>query len=206
MAATDSSDVGIIQSSQDDMSSKVELTIHHQFPGIELVSPLYASDDATCYLLPDQKVDVGSMTQAGFNIDSGRLNSRGILMYRLKRKNIDQSNEDIMSNEDEVTCIQLIVIWEVYRSGEIHASAFLIEHDKSRIWDRDRLMKLAWRYELFDIQYSPLGETCLMSDNTVLMMSVTLALEKECYKLRVTLYETTANDSTRKPWYIDIDK
>jgi hypothetical protein len=65
----DTGNIATIQSSQDDTSPKVMLILHHQFPGIELTSPVYAARRATCYLIPDQSVDVGSTTQAGFNID-----------------------------------------------------------------------------------------------------------------------------------------
>jgi LAS superfamily LD-carboxypeptidase LdcB len=61
----DSNDTDAIQSSQNDASSKVKLIIHNQFPGTELVSPLYYSDGVTCCLSPDQKVDIGSTTQVG---------------------------------------------------------------------------------------------------------------------------------------------
>jgi hypothetical protein len=42
MTSTDGSDTDTTQSSQNDTPSKVKLMIHHQFPGIELVSPIYA--------------------------------------------------------------------------------------------------------------------------------------------------------------------
>jgi hypothetical protein len=61
--------VDTVQSHQNDASSKVNLMMHHQFPGIELASLLYYSNGATCCLLPDQCVDVDSMMQTDFNID-----------------------------------------------------------------------------------------------------------------------------------------
>jgi hypothetical protein len=69
MESTDSSVVNIVQPRQDDAPSKVELTIHYQFYGIELVSPVYVGDVVACYLSPDQRVNAGSTTRASFNID-----------------------------------------------------------------------------------------------------------------------------------------
>jgi hypothetical protein len=45
-------------------ASKIELMIHHQFAGIELVSPVYASHNARCSLQPEQRVSDGSIMQS----------------------------------------------------------------------------------------------------------------------------------------------
>jgi hypothetical protein len=105
-----SCNVGVIQPYQSDAPSRSELVIHHQFPGVELVSPVYAFDGAKCYLPPDQRVDAGSTTQVGFNVDLVQEEAEGALMYKLKKKNIDQSNEETMSSEEAV-CIQLVMVW-----------------------------------------------------------------------------------------------
>jgi hypothetical protein len=88
MVAT--SDTGAISERLVDTTSKVELIIHPQFPGIELVSPVYYSDGAICYPSPDQKVDAGFTTQTSFNIDPDGDESIGALMCKLQRMNIDQ--------------------------------------------------------------------------------------------------------------------
>jgi hypothetical protein len=76
--------------------------IHHQFPGIELASPVYASNFTTYYLSPDQIVDADSTMQAGFNIDPTQDESIAILMYKLQRKNIDQFDEKVIFNGDDM--------------------------------------------------------------------------------------------------------
>jgi hypothetical protein len=205
MTSAYTSDAGIIQPCQNDAPSKVKLVIHHQFPGIGLVSPVYAGEFAMCYPSPDQRVVVGSAMQAGFDIDPAREESIGVLMYKLQRKNIDEFNEDGTSSE-ETTYIQLVIIWKVYKSGRFYVYSFLLEHDKDCVLDRDNLMKLAKCYKLANIQYCPVEETWLMHDNTVLMTSVSVTREEECFKLEIALSETSIKDDTWRPQCIDLNR
>jgi hypothetical protein len=203
---TDSNDADIVQSSQNNAPLKVKLIIHHQFPGVELTLPVYACENATCHLSPDQSLDVGSMMQAGFSIGPTQDKSIGALICKLQRKNIDQSNEEVISNEEEETCIQLAIIWEVDSSKEFQIALFLIEHDKDRVWDRDGLMELVKWFALLNIQHSPIENTYLMHDNTVLMMRVNVACEEEYYKLEIILSEGSLNKDTRRSWYIGLNR
>jgi hypothetical protein len=109
MESTVISSAGIIQPHQDDVPSKVKLIIHHQFPGVELTSPVYAGDGVTCYQSLDQRLDVSSTTQVSLNIDSTQDESIGILMYKLQSKNTEQMDKD------EATYIQLIIVWKVHK-------------------------------------------------------------------------------------------
>jgi hypothetical protein len=198
-------DVDTIQPRQNDTPSKVKLIIHHQFPGIELISSLCYSDGAVCHSSPDQRVDVGSTTQTGFNIDTVQNKSIGVLMYNLHKKNTVQSNEKAISSE-ETTCIQLVVIWEVNRSKEFYVVSHLIEHDKSLVWNRDRLMKLAERYNAHHIQHDSIEDTWIIHDYTVLMTRVNVVCEEECYKLEMTISEASIRDDTQIPRYTGMDK
>jgi hypothetical protein len=126
-------------------------------------------------------------------------------MYRLQRKNVDQSNEEDISSEEEATCIQLVMIWEIDSPKEFHVDSYLIEHDKGHVWNGDRLMKLASKYELVDIRHSLIEDTYLMHDNTVLMTSWNTTHEEERYKLEMTISEASIKDDSRRPWYIDVD-
>jgi hypothetical protein len=159
MASIHASDVDTIQLHQNNVPSKVKLIIHHQFPGIKLVSPVHAGGGVTFYLLPDQNVDVGATTQAGFNIHPGREVSTGVLLYNLERKN--------GFNEDEETCIQLFMILNVYNSGEFYMISDLIEANRDHVWDEDGLMGLTDCYWPFYTEYGAIEETYLMHDSTV---------------------------------------
>jgi hypothetical protein len=201
----DTGDVDIIQLHKNDTLSKAKLMIHHQFPGVVLVSPLYYSDNEAYHLSLDQRVDVGSTIQADFNIDFAQDESIGALMYKLQRKNTDQSDEDNIFNEEE-TCIQFFIVWKVNSSKEFYVVSFLIEHDKDRVWNRDGLMKLAERCKQFNMQHGLIEDTWLMRGNTVLMTRMNVTCEEECYKLKVIISETNIKDDTQKPLYIDVDR
>jgi hypothetical protein len=188
-----------------DSPLEVKLMIHHQFPGIELVSPSYGSSvGAKCHLSPAQRVVAGSTTQVGYHIDLTRGKAIGILMYELK--GTKQFNKNTISSEDEARRIQLFMIWKVNSSKEFLAVSDLIEHDKSRVWNGDELTKLANRYTLRDIQHVPIEVTYLMRDNTVLMTRVNVTREKECYKLEMTISEGNIKEDTEIPWYYGIDR
>jgi hypothetical protein len=180
-----------IQSHEYYTPPKLRLIIHHQFPGVELVSPIYAGYGSSCYLPPDQKVDFGFTTQAGFNIGSSRRGSVGALLYKLQRKNNDQSSEKAVSSEEEATCIQLAVIWKVGYLGRSYLFPHLIEHDKGHVWD---------------IQYALTEETWLMRDHTALMARVNTTCKEGYYELKMIISEGSTKDDTWRPWYIDMNE
>jgi hypothetical protein len=185
---------------------RVRLVIHHQFPGIELVSPTYVGNGVICCRPPDQRVDVGFTTQADFKINFSRGNPIDILMYEIKRKSTKRFNRNTTSSEDETTCTQLFIAWELKNSIEFCAFSSLIEHDKGCIWDGDNLMKLADWYNLTNIQYSPIEMTYLIYDNTVLMTKIDASYEEGCYKLEMTISEGSIKYNTQRPRYIDVER
>jgi hypothetical protein len=202
---TDSSDTDTIQPLQNGALSEVKLIIHNQFPGIELTSPIYAGRHVTCCLLPDQSINVDSTIQADFNIDITQHMPTGVLMYKLQRKNTDQSNEDGISNQNEASCVQFVITWIVKNSKGFFADSYLFEHNEGCVLDRDKMLELNEYYELTNIQYGTIEETWLMHDNTVLMTSLNVTRE-ECYKLEMTISEGSIKDDTQRPHYIDMDK
>jgi hypothetical protein len=128
-------------------------------------------------------------------------------MYKLQRKNIDQSNEEFIFNEDETTCIQLIMIWKVNNSSKkFWVTSRLIEHDKDRDWCREGSMKLVKHYKLTNIQHGPIEETYLMHDNIVLIKRVNVIREGEYYKLEMIISEGNIKDNTQRIQYIDMDR
>jgi hypothetical protein len=186
--------------------SEVKLIIYHQLPGIELISPAYAGIGTKCYLSPDQNVDVGFIAEASFNIDFTQEEYIGVLMYKLQKKHTNQSNENAISNENEVTYIQLVITWKGYKYGKPYVYSFLIEHDKECVWSGDRLVKLATQNKLFNIKHASIKETWLIHDNTVLMTNLNVIREEEYYELEMTISETSIKYDTRRPWYIGLDR
>jgi hypothetical protein len=173
--------------------------IHHQFPDIELVSPIYANRFARCDLRPGQNVNAGSVMQTCIKFNPKRNNPIGILMYKLKRKNTDKSNE-------EATCIQLVMIWRVNKSKSFNAASLLIGHDKFQTWNRHKLMKLTEVvYKPYDIQQCPVEETSLLHNNMVLSTRVNITREEKCCKLEVAIDETSGEGDTLRPPCLDVD-
>jgi hypothetical protein len=206
MSSIRTSNFGIIPSLWNGASSKVKLAIHNQFSGIELTSPVYEGDSITCYLLPDQRVDAGSTMQVGFSIHPARLESIGIFMCKLQKKNSGQSNDDITFSEEEAIYTRLVLVWKIYKLGKFHVFSELIEHDKDRVWDKDSMMKLAERYKLYDVQHSPVEHTWLIHDSAELTTSLNVTRKEEYYELEMTISEGNTNDGNWKPRYIDLNR
>jgi hypothetical protein len=194
------SEADSIYSVQNDPPSEVKLMIHNQFPGIELVSPIYAGEGVTCYLSPDQSVNTGSTMQAYFSVDPEQDESINALMCRLKRSDIAELDEH------EKTCIQLVIFWKVDKFKRFLVATHLIEHDESRIWDRDILMELAKEEKLFDIKHYSVEETYLIHDNMTLKTDLNITREEECCKLDMIISETSVKDDTQRLMYFGMDR
>jgi hypothetical protein len=136
--------------------------------------------------------------QANFRGALSQKESVGTLMYNLQRKNTNQPNEE------EATYIWFVVVWEINSSREFCVVSLLIEHDKGYFWNIDNIVKLINHYKLFNIQYGPIEEIYLIYDNVVLMTSLNVSCEAECYKLEITIFEGSINEYTQRLQYIDL--
>jgi hypothetical protein len=127
------------------------------------------------------------------------------LIYKLQRKDIDPFNVNSISS-GEATRIQLVMMWIIYRLSRFSVYSFLIECDKGHAWNRNELADLAAYYKLFNIRRNLIEDTCLMRDNAVLMTSLNITHEAECYKLEMTISKTSIKDDTQRPRYIGLDR
>jgi hypothetical protein len=178
----------------------IKLMVHHQLPGIKLVSPICVGSCAVCRLLPVQRVDIGSIVQAIFSVDPVQDESVGILICKLERINTDELGEY------ETTFIQSVIIWKIDRFERFLVATYMIEHDEGHIWNRNKLMKLAEEEKLFDIQHVPIEETWLTHNGMVLKTRVNVIHEGKCCKLEMAISETSIKDDTQRPLYIDVDR
>jgi hypothetical protein len=194
------SEADSIHSIQNDPPSEVKLIIHNQFLGIELASPMHAGESVMCYLSPKQHLDAGSTMKVYFNVDLEQNESISILMCKLKRTSINEFDEE------ERTCIQFVIVWKVNKFKRFFVSTYLMEHDRSRVWDRNMLMELAKKEKLFDIKHYLVEKTYLIHDNRVLKTSLNTTHEEECCKLEITISETSMEDDTQRPWYFGMDR
>jgi hypothetical protein len=190
MSSGDNNEAGNIHPFQNDPPLEVKLMVHHQFPGIELVSPMYAGKGLMRYLSPNQSVDAGSTMKAYFKVDFSQDEPINILMCKLERAGINELDED------ERTCIQFVIVWKIDEFKRFLVSIYLMEHDRSHVWDRDMLMELAKKERLFDIKHYLVEKTYLMHDNRVLKTSLNTTCEEGCCKIEMTVSETSINEDT----------
>jgi hypothetical protein len=134
------------------------ITIHNQYPGLVLTSPLYFSNGTMCYVSPSQQIGTNDTMHAIFGIDSKQKGSKCALLYKLQRSYINitenQSNSNIASIDDIALDIHLLVILDV--KDDYHRfCACLIYSTNDFTWDEDKLWKLCdscnkqlyWTYE-----------------------------------------------------------
>jgi hypothetical protein len=128
------------------------MTINNQCSNIELSSPICFTKDARCHEHFPQRVNSESIMKVNFITGVDQDTFGGASLYHS-------------------TNTQLLVIWGG-RYGEFHwyalyLHACLIEHEKTLIWDKDKLKKL---YDEYNIQWfaSNNSGTWLLNNNTKL--------------------------------------
>jgi hypothetical protein len=203
MTSTHTRGVNLIPFLHGGIPTVVDLIIHNQVPGIELVSPVYTGYGIEFDLSPNERVNFGSTTHISFDVDIPWEVTYGILMYRLQRKNFD---EGAMSSEEEVPYIYLAITWKVYGPREVGILSILMEHDKNCIWDENNQKKLDAWCNLVDPQDGSSEDTWLMHDNTVLMKRMNISREGIRYKIEFTISEGNINKDTQRPWYFGVDR
>jgi hypothetical protein len=186
--------------------SEVNLIVCHQFPDIEFVSPICISSGTENYSSPDQKIVSGSKMQINFKVIHSYEGSSAVLMYKLQRKNIDQSNIDAISSEEEATCTLFVIVWEIDSSEKFSTTSYLIECDEDCAQNRDKLLQITEHYKPVNIQHGFIEDTWLIHDNKVLMTSLNITPEKGYYKLEMTISETSIRDDTQRLRYFKMDR
>jgi hypothetical protein len=125
-----------------DVEKVLNITIHNIYPGLELMSPLYCSNDTTCHLSPNQQTDIGTIMKASFRIDPKQKDFKGALLYKLQRKYVNRDDNlpssSTASIKNTVANVYLLVIWDV-KNHSHRFCACLIECTNDFIWDEDKL-------------------------------------------------------------------
>jgi hypothetical protein len=129
----------------------MNVTIHNQYPVIELVSPIYFCNYGSYYEYPVERTgtDAGSVMKINFKFDPNQKKSGGILMYKIQRKvntrSIHQSNVDPIYAkvvEETLEMIRLLVIWRVKDHVKPRAKVIFVEHDNELVLNEDKLAQL----------------------------------------------------------------
>jgi hypothetical protein len=173
-----------------------KLNIHNQCLNIDLVSPEYSTDVwLKCHRPPDYKVCAGDAMRSSFIISRPGNVSCGVLIYRLKRR---QLHEYIEINEYTSNAVHLLVVWSVSESNELYVDVLLVEHDKRFDWNKDDL-KDFYRENFDQFRLSPdsATETWSLDDHTALM--ITSEIMNENRVLDITISEVKRDDAARTP-------
>jgi hypothetical protein len=183
------------------------MTIHNQYPGLELVSPVYFSSGTIYHTPLSQKTDTDNTIEARFGIGSKQEDFRCAVLYKLQRRRTirmdNYPSNGITSINDTATNVYLLVVWNakdnLYESSFMH----LIECSDDFTWDEDKLWALYCDYNhQVNWDYESNIVTWLMNDNTVLKTRLDVTYGSD-YKLDIVISEGTAKYDMKEPIYID---
>jgi hypothetical protein len=181
----------------------VKLDIHNQCLNVDLVSPIYTTyGRLECHRPPDYKVCAGNTIRSSFIINEPGNGSGGILIYKLQRK---QTNESTEISKDTSSAIHLLVVWEISGSKMLYAGVLLVEYDKRFDWNKNDL-KYLHRKSFGRLRQFPdsATETWSLDDNMTLM--ITFEIMNEGQLLNVTISEVKRNSYVETPVHIDLER
>jgi hypothetical protein len=180
----------------------LNITIHNQYPGLELASPVCFSNGTTHHVSPNRQVDIDTAMKASFGMDSEQKDFKGALLYKLQRKYADRDdscpNDSARSVKDIETNMYLLVTWDI----ESHNHEFcvcLIECPANITWDEDKLWILYKEYDYQFCKYYQSGIiTWLMYDGAVIETRFNIKYGPD-YKLDINISEGTNKYDAREP-------
>jgi hypothetical protein len=201
------------------------MTVHNQYPDIELVSPVYFCNCETCYEYPVKGKDVGVTMKIGFRFDLDQDDPGGILMYKLRRKRNERfDHQSIIDTiyakviEEASKMMQLLVTWKIERLEEPNVNIMLVEYGNESALNEDKLIQLYDKVN--DIHFYSLEETFfdhdslsfdssrhtwLMCDNTVLAVPYKVVREED-FELKITISQEFRDLDTIKSMWIDAER
>jgi hypothetical protein len=190
----------------------MDVTVHNQYPDIELVSPVYFCNRGVYNEYPVERTDVGAMMMISFQFGLDKLPG-GILMYGVQRKgNIESDHQfstdatSIEAVEDTSKITRLLVAWKIEHFGEPKVYIVLVEHDSELEWNEDKQAKLYDKVnEQFTRHCNPSRYTWLVSDNIVLETTYEIA-QREGLELKIAIYKGIKDWDTRPALWIDPER
>jgi hypothetical protein len=170
------------------LQSAIDLTINNQCTDIELISPIYFIKDAKCYIQFPQQVNEKSIMRTNFITDINRSTFGGALLYHLQRK----ANTSIS--------VQLLVIWGS-TSDRIYSHVYLIKHESTHDWDKDKLKRL---YDVYNSQYKMcfIQEKYWLLDDNMLLRTV-CETSREGFEIEIIIYEEKYPFHPMKSLWVD---
>jgi hypothetical protein len=122
-------------------------------------------------------------------------------MYELRKKHVEPDNRR------KSTHTLLFIAWKFEGYKEFYVFAQLIECDKWFNWNTSRLEEYYQRYaNQLSVYTSPIKDTWLMPDGTVLMTELELNVTQGSGLLNMTISEEISNERTRRLEWISLNR
>jgi hypothetical protein len=184
----------------------LNITICNLHPGLELISPVHCSKNAICCVSPNQQTNTDNIVEASFGIVSNQKDVKGALLYKLRRKYVNgtnnQTNSNIASIENAATNVYLLVAWNI-ENGCDNFRICLIECADGFSWDEDKLWTLRHQYnDQFFKNYNYITSTWLMHDGVVMGTKYKVTYRSD-YKLSIFISEEPRKYIMRRPMKIN---
>jgi hypothetical protein len=186
------------------------MTVHNQYPDIELVSPVYFCNRGTYYEYTVERADGGAAMKTGFRFDPNQDESGGVLMYKVQRKSNTISDHQTSINaiyakvvEEVSFLMRLLVTWKIKRSGEPKVHIMLIEYGSETALSEDKLAQLYDKVDDIPSVHNP--SVWLICNNTALAAKYEVADEKDL-ELKITISRGVKNKDTMNPMWIDPER
>jgi hypothetical protein len=191
----------------------IDVTVHNQYPNIDLVSPIYFCNCGIYNEYPVERTDDGAIMKVDFRFDLEQNGSGGILAYEVQRKgNIGsdhQPSTDTTSTEtveDTSKMMRFLMAWEIERLREPKVHIMLIEYDNEFALNEDKLAQLYGKIDdQLSRRYRASKSTWLVSDNTV-MEAKYETVQKGGPKLKITISKGAKEEDTKSTLWIDSER
>jgi hypothetical protein len=188
----------------------LNITIHNQYPSLELVSPVCFSNGTTCHAASSQQTSTRNSIEASFGIDPKQRRVKGALLYKLQRKRttgIDNHfNSNAISIENTATNIYLLVAWSIKGFSDDSFYVHLMECTNDFAWGEDKLWALYFDYnDQFYMDHKSNIVVWLMNDSTVMRTKLDITYGSD-YKLGIALSEGTGKYDMKEPVKIDPER
>jgi hypothetical protein len=187
----------------------LNITVHNQYPSLELTSPVYFSDGTTYCVYPNQQTYTGNIMETSFGIDFRQKDLKCVSLYKLQRKRAtktdNQPDNSIASMENTEANMYLLVAW-VAKDYEHTFCVCLVEFTDDFVWDEDKLWALYNDYnDQFHIGNESRIITRFLHGGKVMRIRYEATYGSD-YKLDIVISEGNREDDTEDPIKIDLKR
>jgi hypothetical protein len=185
----------------------LNITICNQYPGLELIPPVYCSNGTACHVSPDQQAGSDNNIKASFGIDSKQKDFKCALLYKLQKKCATKTDSHLNSSakfiKDTATNVYLLVIWDV-GNDHCHWHVWLIEWDAGFTWDEDKLWALYRRYDNQVLKDCKSNIVTWLANESTVMKTRFDEIYRSDYKLNIVISEGIGSYDMKRSMKLDL--